>query len=73
MSRVAVALSCTTEQREELLALARSRTAEARLVAHTLGGKALMVPGAGHYPQAEFPEVTGPAITEFLNRVVAGA
>lgn len=32
MSRVAVALSCTTEQREELLALARSRTAEARLV-----------------------------------------
>src|SRR6201984_1038311 len=32
MARVAVALSCTAEQRAELMALARSRTEEARLV-----------------------------------------
>jgi len=32
MARVAVALTCTAEQRSELIALARSRTAEARLV-----------------------------------------
>ena len=32
MARVAIALSCTAEQRAELVALARSRTEEARLV-----------------------------------------
>ena len=32
MARVAVALTCTAEQRNELMALARSRTEEARLV-----------------------------------------
>src|SRR3981081_2704253 len=32
MARVAIALSCTAEQRTELMALARSRTEEARLV-----------------------------------------
>src|SRR6266446_823104 len=32
MARVAVALTCTAEQRSELMALARSRTEEARLV-----------------------------------------
>ena len=32
MARVAVALSCTAEQRAELMALARSRTEETRLV-----------------------------------------
>src|SRR5712691_11178732 len=32
MARVAVALSCTAEQRSELMTLARSRTEEARLV-----------------------------------------
>src|SRR5258707_13246451 len=32
MARVAVALTCTAEQRGELMALARSRTEEARLV-----------------------------------------
>jgi transposase len=32
MARVAIALSCTAEQRTELMTLARSRTAEARLV-----------------------------------------
>jgi hypothetical protein len=29
--------------------------AEARLVAERVNGKVVMVPGAGHYPQAEFP------------------
>ena len=32
MARVAVALTCTAEQRGQLMALARSRTGEARLV-----------------------------------------
>src|SRR6202007_3468486 len=32
MARVAVALTCTAEQRSELMNLARSRTEEARLV-----------------------------------------
>src|ERR1700730_4147716 len=32
MARVAIALSCTAEQRAELMTLARSRTEEARLV-----------------------------------------
>src|ERR1700731_4405766 len=32
MARVAIALTCTAEQRGELMALARSRTEEARLV-----------------------------------------
>jgi pimeloyl-ACP methyl ester carboxylesterase len=46
--------------------------AEADLVATALGGEVLMVPGAGHYPQSEFPEVTGPAVTSFLQRHAAG-
>jgi pimeloyl-ACP methyl ester carboxylesterase len=40
--------------------------AEADLVAGHLDGRVLMVPGAGHHPQAEFPEVFGPAVVEFL-------
>jgi pimeloyl-ACP methyl ester carboxylesterase len=42
--------------------------AEAELVARALAGTVLMVDGAGHYPQSEFPEVTGPAVAEFLAR-----
>lgn len=41
-------------------------SAEANLVADRLEGKALLVPGAGHHPQAEFPDVFGPAVIEFL-------
>jgi pimeloyl-ACP methyl ester carboxylesterase len=44
-------------------------SAEARLIADRLSGDVLMVPGAGHYPQAEFPEVVTPAIVGFLGRV----
>jgi pimeloyl-ACP methyl ester carboxylesterase len=47
--------------------------AEAHLVADTLGGEVVMVPGAGHYPQAEFPEVTGPAVTQFLRQAAPHA
>lgn len=42
--------------------------AEAHWLADRLGGDVLMVPGAGHYPQAEFPEVVLPAVSEFLSR-----
>jgi pimeloyl-ACP methyl ester carboxylesterase len=42
--------------------------AEAELVAERLGGETLMIEGAGHYPQAESPEVVGPAIGAFLQR-----
>lgn len=40
--------------------------AEAGLVAERLRGRAIMVPGAGHYPQAEYPEIVVPAVVDFL-------
>jgi pimeloyl-ACP methyl ester carboxylesterase len=48
--------------------------AEARLVVERLGGgkvqnEGLMVPGSGHYPQVDSPEVVVPAVTEFIGRV----
>jgi pimeloyl-ACP methyl ester carboxylesterase len=42
---------------------------EARWIANHLKGEMLMVPGAGHYPQAEFPELVSPAVVEFARRV----
>ena len=39
--------------------------AETQWIAGQLQGKALMVPGAGHYPKAEFPELVSPAIVAF--------
>jgi pimeloyl-ACP methyl ester carboxylesterase len=47
-------------------------TAEAKFVAERLGGEALLVEGAGHYPMAEFPEVVNPQVVEFA-RAVFGA
>ncbi len=44
-------------------------SAEARLIAQRLNGEVVMVPGAGHYPQAEYPEIVGPAIVGFLRKV----
>ncbi len=41
--------------------------AEAEWMADRLRARVLMVPGAGHYPQAEFPEVVGPAVLAFLS------
>jgi pimeloyl-ACP methyl ester carboxylesterase len=40
---------------------------EARLVASRLGGEVVMVPGAGHYPQAEYPELVAPPLLNFLS------
>jgi pimeloyl-ACP methyl ester carboxylesterase len=45
--------------------------AEARFTAEALGGGAdvLVVEGIGHYPQAEAPEIVGPAVAEFVRKV----
>lgn len=48
-------------------------TAEASYVAERLCGESVMVPGAGHYPHAEYPEVVNPAIVAFLARVTGRA
>jgi pimeloyl-ACP methyl ester carboxylesterase len=47
--------------------------AEARLIAERLGSEVVIVPEAGHYPQAEYPEIVTPAVLEFLNRVARHA
>ncbi|MGH8774950.1 MAG: alpha/beta fold hydrolase [Jiangellaceae bacterium] len=49
--------------------------AEAQLIAQRLGGGAdvVMVADAGHYPQVEYPETVGTAITALLERVHADA
>lgn len=46
---------------------------EARTVAKAVNGEVLLVPGAGHYPQAEYPEAIGPAVVEFVTRMTAPA
>ncbi|HEV7129220.1 MAG TPA: alpha/beta hydrolase [Ktedonobacterales bacterium] len=43
--------------------------AEARLVAERLHGSVRMIEGAGHYPHAEMPARTGPAIIGFLDAI----
>jgi pimeloyl-ACP methyl ester carboxylesterase len=47
--------------------------AEAAWIADRLGGRTLVVPEAGHYPQAEFPEVVGPVIVGFAGEVTGRA
>ena len=42
-------------------------TAEAAFIAGRLGGRVVMVPGAGHYPHGEYPEIVNPAIVGFLH------
>jgi hypothetical protein len=32
-----------------------------------------MVPDAGHYPQAQRPDVVGPAVAGFVTKVARGA
>ena len=39
---------------------------EAETVARLLHGRAQMIDGASHYPHADMPEVTAPAILAFL-------
>lgn len=46
---------------------------EARLVAHALGGDVVLVPDAGHYPHAEYPELVAPAVVGFLERTAGHA
>lgn len=46
---------------------------EARLIGGRLGGDVVMIPRAGHYPQAEFPEIVTPVVIEFLSRVAGRA
>jgi pimeloyl-ACP methyl ester carboxylesterase len=48
-------------------------TAEARWVADALHAELLLVPEAGHYPQAEYPEIVNPALVAFAGKVTAGA
>ena len=43
--------------------------AEAQWITGQLQGEVLMVPGAGHYPQAEFPEIVSPIVVEFARQV----
>jgi pimeloyl-ACP methyl ester carboxylesterase len=46
--------------------------AEARYVTEALGGaELLLVPDAGHYVAAEYPEVMSPAVTAFAHRIHA--
>jgi pimeloyl-ACP methyl ester carboxylesterase len=40
--------------------------AEAKWVADKLKGNYKMIEGAGHYPHAEMPEITGPLMLEFI-------
>lgn len=46
----------------------RDPAAEAAWIAERLRGEVLLVPGAGHYPQAEAPDVVGPAVVRFVAR-----
>ena len=47
--------------------------AEASWIADRLHAETLLVPGAGHYPQVERPDLVVPAITGFLDRVIRHA
>jgi pimeloyl-ACP methyl ester carboxylesterase len=47
--------------------------AEGRWIAERLGAELLLVPGAGHYPQTETPEVVNPAAVRFCRAVTARA
>ncbi|RLP72748.1 alpha/beta hydrolase [Mycetocola tolaasinivorans] len=43
----------------------KNARAEAEWIAAQTGGRALIVPEAGHYPQSQRPEIVAPAIIEF--------
>jgi pimeloyl-ACP methyl ester carboxylesterase len=42
---------------------------EARWICEQLGGALVMVPDSGHYPQSQRPELVGPAILAFADKV----
>lgn len=43
--------------------------AEARWIGDHLSAEVLIVPGAGHYPQVEYPEIVNPQLVAFSKRV----
>jgi pimeloyl-ACP methyl ester carboxylesterase len=45
--------------------------AEAAWITEQLGAECLIVPGAGHYPQAEFPELVNPALEAFCRKALS--
>jgi pimeloyl-ACP methyl ester carboxylesterase len=47
--------------------------AEARFVEDALRAELVVVPGAGHYPMAERPDLVNPALVAFLGKAFAGA
>jgi pimeloyl-ACP methyl ester carboxylesterase len=47
--------------------------AEAAWITEQLGAECLLVPAAGHYPQAEFPELVNPALEAFCRKVLSVA
>jgi pimeloyl-ACP methyl ester carboxylesterase len=47
--------------------------AEARFAAEALRGELLVVPGAGHYPMAEYPDLVNPAVAAFAAKVLPRA
>jgi quinol monooxygenase YgiN len=49
----------------------RDPAAEARLIADRLDGAVVMIPGAGHYPQAEYPEIVSAAVLNLLTVINA--
>jgi pimeloyl-ACP methyl ester carboxylesterase len=51
----------------------RDPAGEARWLSEWLTAEVVMVPGAGHYPQAEYPEIVGPPVLAFVSRVFKGA
>jgi len=50
----------------------KSPADEAAFVASELNGEVVLVPDAGHYPQAESPEVVGKSIITFLHETARG-
>lgn len=42
---------------------------EARWITDSLHGELLMVPDAGHYPHSQRPDLVGPAVTAFAQRI----
>jgi pimeloyl-ACP methyl ester carboxylesterase len=51
----------------------KDAAAEGRFVADALSGELLLVPDAGHYPMAEYPEVVNPRLVAFAAQVFARA
>ena len=47
--------------------------AEAQWIAGQISGEIVMVPEAGHYPQAQRPDLVNPALIAFLQKITANA